>query len=99
MGVDAIDPIEPPSQGDVELSYVREEYGKDLVLFGNLEIADIENADPSEFEKTVRQTLADGTSGLGRGFVLMPTACPIGRKITARTMQNYQTIVRVVEGL
>lgn len=99
MGADAIDPIEPPPQGDVELSYVRGEYGKDLVLFGNLEIADIENAEPNDFEKIVRQAIADGTSDQGRGFVLMPTACPIGRKITARTMQNYQTIVRVVENL
>jgi hypothetical protein len=30
-------------------------------------------------------------------FVLMPTACPIGRKIDARAMQNYETIVRVLE--
>ena len=99
MGVDAIDPIEPPAHGDVELSYVRSEYGKDLVLFGNLEIADIENAEPNDFEKTVRQAIVDGTSGQGRGFVLMPTACPIGRKISARTMQNYETIVRVIEDL
>jgi len=99
MGADAIDPIEPPPQGDVELAYVRSEYGKDLVLFGNLEIADIENAEPNDFEKMVRQVLKDGTSGKGRGFVLMPTASPIGRKVSARTMKNYETIVRVVEGL
>ena len=97
MGADAIDPIEPPAQGDVKLSYVRTECGKDLVLFGNLEIADIENAEPNDFEKMVRQALADGTSGQGRGFVLMPTACPIGRKVSPRTMNNYETIVRVVE--
>ena len=30
----------------------------------------------------------------GRGFVLMPTACPVGRKIEHRTLLNYQTIVR-----
>ncbi|MHC4913340.1 MAG: uroporphyrinogen decarboxylase family protein, partial [Planctomycetota bacterium] len=31
MGADAIDPIEPPPQGDVEIEYVRREYGKNLV--------------------------------------------------------------------
>jgi len=98
MGADAIDPIEPPPQGDASLSYVRQEYGKDLVLFGNLEVADIENTEPSDFEKVVRQAFADGTRGQGRGFVLMPTASPIGRKISARTMQNYETIVRIAEG-
>ncbi|MHC4104541.1 MAG: uroporphyrinogen decarboxylase family protein, partial [Planctomycetota bacterium] len=41
MGASAIDPIEPPPQGDVELEYVRSKYGGDLVLFGNIEIADI----------------------------------------------------------
>ena len=42
MGVDAIDPIEPPPQGDVQLDFVRREYGKQLVLFGNIEVSDIE---------------------------------------------------------
>jgi len=98
MGADAIDPIEPPPQGDVHLASVRNEYGKGLVLFGNLEIGDIESMEPDDFEKVVRQVLSDGTSGKGRGFVLMPTASPVGRKIGARTMQNYETIVHVVEG-
>jgi len=97
MGADAIDPIEPPPQGDVELSYVREKYGKDLVLFGNLEIADIENCEPGEFEKTVRRALSDGTKGEGRGFVLMPTASPFGRRVSDRAMKNYETIVRIAE--
>jgi uroporphyrinogen-III decarboxylase len=65
MGAAAIDPIEPPPHGDVELEYVRRKYGRELVLFGNLEIADIENMDPSEFEKVVKKTLEDGTSGQG----------------------------------
>ena len=30
-------------RGDVELDYDRRQYGKQFVLFGNLEIADIEN--------------------------------------------------------
>ncbi len=43
MGADAVDPIEPPPQGDVQLRDVRQRYGSQLVLFGNLEVADIEN--------------------------------------------------------
>ena len=95
MGASAIDPIEPPPQGDVELAYVRREYGKDLVLFGNLEIADIENSEPGDFEKVVEKALIDGTSGEGKGFVLMPSAAPNGRKITPRMMTNYETMVRL----
>ncbi|MFQ6035498.1 MAG: hypothetical protein ACE5NM_06565, partial [Sedimentisphaerales bacterium] len=95
MGAAAIDPIEPPPHGDVELSYVRRKYGNDLVLFGNLELADIENAESAEFEKVVRKALVDGTSGQGRGFVLMPSSAPNGRKITPRIMANYETMVRL----
>jgi len=62
MGAAAIDPIEPPPHGDVELEYVRRKYGKELVLFGNLEIAEIENMEPSEFEKVVKKALKHGTS-------------------------------------
>ena len=95
MKADAIDPVEPPPQGDVELEYVRGKYGRNLVLFGNIEVADIENTEPSRFEKIVEKALKDGTSGSGRGFVLMPSAAPYGRTITPTTMANYETMVRL----
>ena len=105
MGAAAIDPIEPPPHGDVELEYVRCKYGDELVLFGNLEIADIENSEPGDFEKIVEKSLRDGTCGEprpsqmgrgeGKGFVLMPSSAPTGRKITLRMMTNYQTMIRL----
>jgi hypothetical protein len=95
MGADAIDPIEPPPQGDVELEYVRREYGKNLVLFGNIEISDIQENEPAQFEKIVLKTLKDGTAGQGRGFVLMPSSSPFGRKITPKTLANYNSMVRL----
>ncbi|MDD3926913.1 MAG: uroporphyrinogen decarboxylase family protein [bacterium] len=98
MGVDAIDPIEPTGQGDIELDEVRREYGRDLVLFGNLEITDIENMEPRAFETVVRRAIKQGTYGSGRGFVLMPSASPIGRKIRPRTLTNYETIVKSIVG-
>ena len=95
MGAAAIDPIEPPPQGDVELGYVRSKYGKDLVLFGNIEIADIEDSEPGDFEKIVEKSLIEGTRGEGKGFVLMPSSAPMGRTITPRVMANYETMVRL----
>jgi len=97
MGASGTDPIEPPPQGNVELSYVRKEYGRDLVLFGNIEVADIETLDPPAFEKKCAQSLADGTRDDGRGFVLMPTACVYGRKVSPTAMKNYETIVRLAK--
>lgn len=99
MGADAIDPIEPPPHGDVELRFVRERYGRELVLFGNLEIRDIECMPTDEFRKLVRQSIADGMAGEGRGFVLMPSASPYGREISKQTLRNYQTIVEEIEAL
>ncbi len=98
MGAAALDPIEPPPQGDVDLSYVRKKYGSQLVLFGNLEISDIENLPTEEFTGKVKRALDEGTAGDGRGFVLMPSSCPCGRKLSARTMRNYERIIELVEG-
>jgi hypothetical protein len=97
-GADGLDPIEPPPQGDVEMCTVREQYGKELVLFGNLEISDIENLPTAQFAEKVKRALDEGTAGSGRGFVLMPSACPYGRELSALTLKNYETIIEIVEG-
>lgn len=97
MGPDGLDPIEPPPQGDVELAYVRQNYGRNLVLFGNLEASDIENLPTPQFAEKIRRALDEGTSGNGRGFVLMPSACPYGRVLSSLAMRNYEKIVELVE--
>lgn len=97
MGADGIDPIEPPPQGDVDLADVRRRYGDRMVLFGNLEVSDIENVPTNRFRETVLRTLEAGTRGTGRGFVLMPTACPYGRVLSAQSMANYEAIIEAVE--
>jgi hypothetical protein len=97
MGADATDPIEPPPHGDVTLDYVRRKYGERLVLFGNIELSDIESMEPAPFGELVKQTLADGTGLQGRGFVLMPSSAPNGRQITSRILKNYETTVRLAE--
>ena len=85
-----------PPQGDVELRDVRARHGRQLVLFGNLEISDIENLPTDQFAGKVRQALDEGTAGSGRGFVLMPSACPYGRVLPARTLRNYEKMVELI---
>jgi uroporphyrinogen-III decarboxylase len=97
MKVDAIDPIEPPPQGDVELEYVRQKYGQDIVLFGNLEISDIENMPSDKFRKIVRRSIKAGTMGKGRGFVLMPSSSPCTREVAELTLRNYQIIIEELQ--
>ena len=96
-GCTALDPIEPPPQGDVQLHEVRERVGRQMVLFGNLEASDIELLPTPEFRAKVERALAEGTAGQGRGFVLMPSACPYGRILAEQTLRNYETIIDVVE--
>ncbi|MBK7710723.1 MAG: hypothetical protein IPJ37_07115 [Bacteroidales bacterium] len=97
MGADGIDPIEPPPHGDVELKDLRNRYGKQLVLFGNIEIADIEYMPGDKFREVVKRSIADGTSGDGRGFFLMPSASPYGRNISELALRNYQIMVEEAE--
>ena len=94
--VDGLDPLEPPPQGDMPLKEIREQVGDQMVLFGNIEASEIEQLAPPAFEARVRQAIADGTEGAGRGFVLMPSACPYGREIPAHVLTNYETMVRLV---
>jgi hypothetical protein len=97
MGADALDPIEPPPQGDMTLHEVRQRHGGQLVLFGNLEIADIEMLPTPRFSELVKRALHEGTAGTGRGFVLLPSAGPYGRNLSPVTLRNYETMVRLAE--
>ncbi len=92
-GCDGLDPIEPEGQGDVSLKFVRENYGKQMVLFGNLEITDIENDPPEKLREKVLRALDEGTSGAGRGMVLMPSSAPYGRKLPLKTLKNYELVL------
>jgi len=98
-GIMGLDPVEPPPQGDVELREVREKYGKEWVLFGNLEASDLETLPTPRFEEKIKRALDEGTRGQGRGFVLMPSACPYGRKLSSLTMANYEAMIKSVEWL
>ncbi len=97
LEADALDPIEPPPQGDVTLRYVRERHGRQLALFGNLEVSDIELLPTELFAEKVQRALDEGTAGEGRGFVLMPSACPYGRELSPLTLRNYERIIEMVE--
>lgn len=96
-GCDALDPIEPAPQGDISLKEVKEKCGKQMVLFGNIELRDIELLSQEDFRQTVETALREGTEGEGRGFVLMPTACPLGRKLSENTLRNYEIMVEMAE--
>ena len=94
-----LDPIEPPPQGDVLLADVRRRVGRQMTLFGNLEASDLENLEPTAWRGKVETALREGTTGPGRGFVLMPSACPYGRVLSTRAIRNYEIMVEMAECL
>ncbi len=73
MGVDSIDPVEPPTQGDITFADARRKVGDRMTLFGNIEFVDMETKTPDEIEAQVRRAIEDG--GRGR-TVLMPSSTP-----------------------
>ena len=58
------------------------------------EMGDIENLPNDEFGDLVDTTLETMASGSVRGCIAMPTASPIGRKLPANTLRNYETLVQ-----
>ena len=59
MGVDSIDPVEPPPQGDITFAEARRRVGDEMTLYGNIEFVDMETETPDEIELLVRQALEE----------------------------------------
>jgi hypothetical protein len=73
MGVDSIDPVEPPPQGDADFAEVKRLYRGRLVFFGNIEFLDMETRTPDEIEELVRLAVQAGGT---RNIALQCSAGP-----------------------
>lgn len=87
----AIEPLEPPPDGDISLDEIKRRYGQQFCLMGNLELRELENSSPERIEELVRQAMVAAKDG--GGFVLMPTAAPINSPLSARTEANYLQMI------
>lgn len=86
-GVDAIDPCEPPPDGDIELADVKRRAGSRLCIFGNIEMKLLETGSGEDVEREVRRTM--DAAKLGGGFVLSPTDSVYGSPLPRKTEDNY----------
>ncbi|MHB9132504.1 MAG: uroporphyrinogen decarboxylase family protein [Armatimonadota bacterium] len=86
-GADAIDPIEPPPDGDITMAEVKARYGDRLVLFGNMELKFLEQETPAEIDARVKVMMDEAKAG--GGYVLLPTAGPINIPLAPKTEENY----------
>jgi len=89
---DALDPIEPPPDGDMELSEVKKRIGDRMCLFGNIEVKLLEHGSTDEVRKFTIDAINQAKAG--GGFVIMPTAAPIGSPLAKKTLQNYKTFIQ-----
>ncbi len=72
MGIDIINPLEPPKNGDVDLYEITKKYKNRIGLEGNIEIQDILLGDPEELRENIK-TCAEAGS-LGGRFILCQSA-------------------------
>ncbi len=86
-GAQGLDPIEPPPDGDIELSEVKRRYGDRLCLFGNIELRELEHSSREKVDALVKRAMDEAKEG--GGFVLMPTAAPINVPLSKKTGENY----------
>lgn len=91
MEADALDPIEAPPSGDIELEEVKRLYGDKLVLCGNIQLRDLEYASPEEIRAIVKRCMDAAKEG--GGYVIMPTAAPINTPLSPITERNYKVFV------
>ena len=86
MGVDAVDPLEPPPDGDVELHEARRILGSEITLIGNVEERIFEVGSRLDIERWVRRAINEGAQG--GGFILCPTAMPLTTPLSERIKEN-----------
>jgi uroporphyrinogen-III decarboxylase len=90
-GADAIDPCEPPPDGDISLADVKRKLAGKMCVFGNLELKLLEHASTDEVRTYVKACMDVAKSG--GGYVIMPTAAPINTPLSMQTESNYLVFI------
>lgn len=88
-GVQLLDPVEPPPQGDIEIEEAkRRASAGPMTLIGNIQYSDLCQRPTNEFESLIKRAICDG----GRQhFILGPTEFPISAidKLTRDNLIRY----------
>jgi uroporphyrinogen decarboxylase len=72
MGIDVLNPLEPPKNGDVDFGPLVKQYGGRIGWEGNIEIQEIIQAEPERLKDLIRKCVEAGRPS-GR-FILCPSA-------------------------
>lgn len=72
MGIDILNPLEPPKNGDIDMKEVVAKYGSRIGLEGNIEMQELIQASPERLRMLIRECVEAGSAG-GR-FILCPSS-------------------------
>ena len=92
LGAEALDPIEPPTQGDITLAEAKKKCAGRMCLCGGIELVELENGTPESVDKLVKSCMDQAKAG--GGYMMLPTACPINTPLSKRTEANYYTFIK-----
>ena len=95
LGVDLTDPCEGPPSGDITLRELADRVGRDLILMGNIQLDDIERAEPDKIDRLVAEAIE---AAAGRApFILCTTALPFSLPLPAVTEGNLIRFLEAAE--
>ena len=97
-GADAIEPIEPPPQGDIGLSTLLDRTQDRMAVMGHIQDQEFHYVSPGTMTRRVEDI---GRIAAGRtGYVMMPTCTPFQHPATPTWLRNYtewiETAARVL---
>lgn len=93
MGVDVLNPLEPPKNGDIELRSAVERFGSRIGMEGNIEMQALMELDTEPLREQIRACVSQGAAG-GR-FILCPTSGFMEfARPTRRYLENMMTFIQ-----
>jgi hypothetical protein len=100
MGIDVLNPLEPPKNGDVHLPDLVKNYGSRMGWEGNIEIQEILQAEPDRIIRLVRECVEAGAPsgrfilGLSAGYMEYPFPEPVYiRNLLLYLEEGYRQVV------
>jgi|ETNmetMinimDraft_30_1059905.scaffolds.fasta_scaffold00853_2 hypothetical protein len=92
MGVDCLNPIEPPPMGNLTLAEAKERIGGKMSLEGGVQNGDFDLLSTEEMAKVVENAVLQGKPG--GGYILCPTSSPTTWPVLNELhIENYRTFV------
>jgi hypothetical protein len=93
MGIDSVEPLEPPPFGDVDLARAKRLVGDRMLLSGNITSNSFPMMSRTEVREQVKRAIE--TAGRGGGFTLRTT----GGEAATNSVKNSEQMVKVLDNI